>query len=62
VNAPATRKEVRQARAFLRSRAIETRQIEPGKFAQAAKDMGMTFADLFNRIEQKAQEMGSNRR
>ena len=49
-----TRKEVRQARAFLRARSVDT--ILPQDFAQAAKESGLTFGQLFDEITEQAQQ------
>lgn len=43
-------KEVRQARAFLRQRKIETQDISPRLFAMTAKKTGKTFLDLLKTI------------
>lgn len=43
---PAKPPEIRAARAFLRKRGITSKEIPPRKFANAAKELGKTFAEL----------------
>lgn len=48
--AAATPPEVRQARAFLRSKGITTQEIPPRKFASAAKELNKGFRELLRHI------------
>ncbi len=48
--AGATPPEVRKARAFLRSKGINTREIPPRKFASSAKELDRGFRDLLKFI------------
>jgi len=50
--AVATPPEVRKARAFLRGKGINTREIPPRKFASAAKEMDRGFRELLKFIMQ----------
>lgn len=47
---PATPPEVRKARAFLRSKGINTKEIPPRKFANAAKELNRGFRELLKFI------------
>jgi len=49
---PATPPEVRQARSFLRSKGITTKEIPPRKFASAAKELNKGFRELLAYIMQ----------
>ena len=48
--AVATPPEVRQARAFLRSKGITTQEIPPRKFASAAKELNRGFRETLRFI------------
>lgn len=50
--AVATPPEIRQARAFLRSKGVTTREIPPRKFANAAKELNRGFRELLRYIMQ----------
>jgi hypothetical protein len=45
-------KEVRKARAFLRSKNITTQEIPPRKFANAAKELNKGFRELLKGVAQ----------
>lgn len=48
--ATATPKEVRQARAFLFGRGLQAKDIPPRRFANAAKEMNLSFQQLLHFI------------
>ena len=60
--AVATPPEVRQARAFLRSKGITTQEIPPRKFASAAKELNRGFRETLRFIINTQEERNGNTR
>lgn len=62
---PASPKEVRAARAYLRQRKITSKEIPPKKFANAARELNKGFRELLRtigRMQSGGQNQAAQRR